>query len=120
MTPGGGVGYSLQAVNGLLEVVKDIMVNAVTGAWSFNLAFYQAGGFQVFQVLADSRLRQGQDSDYFATDTAVNPFQVFNDLEADRVCQGLENTSQFFFFRVAAIIMRQGDLLLGCLIVKLR
>jgi hypothetical protein len=83
------------------------MVYAITRSRPLNLTLYQARLLQLFQVLADSRLRQGQDLNYFAADTAVDLFQVLNDFKANRVSQGFENPGKFFSVRAAGDGIKQ-------------
>jgi hypothetical protein len=62
---------SLQALGQLLKPFKHPCIDTVTRARPFDFTLNQAGGFEVFQMLADGGLRQGQPLNDIATNTTV-------------------------------------------------
>jgi hypothetical protein len=87
-------GRLLNCACGSLESFQNSPIQTVAGPGTLDLAFYQSGGLEYFQVLAHRRLGQGQDLDDLTANAVVDGFQVFDDPDTGRMSQGLADTGK--------------------------
>src|SRR5690606_37531815 len=88
-TDGGGS----DACGVILEHLESGFVDAIAYSIPLDVPPDQSGVFQLFEMLGNSRLGEGQFIDDVAADAGVYPHQVFDDRYSCGVAEGFGNAS---------------------------